>query len=205
VPGDDGPPLAGTINLTVPLATWLGLSETPGEVAGFGPLSGADCRALGQALAASPRTRCCLTVTGRHGRPIAHGCTRPGRGLPGPPAAAWVAGVPLHWLETGACTHQRESGRYRPPPSLQHLIRTRQQRCAFPGCGRPARRCDLDHTVPHHRGGRTCECNLAPLCRRHHTTKQAHGWRLHQPRPGVLTWTTPTGRSYTTQATTYPA
>jgi len=207
VSGDPGPALAGSINLTMPLRTWLGFSGSPGEVAGFGPLSGGDCRRLGQAMAASPRTRWCLTVTDSHGRPIAHGCTRPGRGLPGPPGrgtAAWVPGVPLQWLDTGGCTHQRESGCYRPPMSLQHLIRVRQQRCAFPGCGRPAHRCDLDHTVPYHRGGRTCECNLAPLCRRHHAAKQAHGWRLDQPRPGMLTWTTPSGRSYMSRATVYP-
>jgi len=200
--------VTGTINLTVPLRTWLRLSGSPGEVAGFGPLSGGDCRRLGEGMAASPRTQWCLTVTDSHGRPVAHGCTRPGRGLPGPPgggAAAWVAGVPLKWLESGGCTHRRESGCYRPPPSLQHLIRVRQQRCAFPGCGRPAVRCDLDHTVAYHRGGRTCECNLAALCRRHHAAKQARGWRLEQPCPGVLTWTTPSGRTYTTRATAYPA
>jgi hypothetical protein len=201
------PPPTGTINLTMPLRTWLGFSGSPGEVAGFGPLSGADCRRLGEVMAASPRTRWCLTLTDRHGRPVAHGCTRPGRGLPGPPGgntAAWVAGVPLEWLETGGCTHQRESGGYRPPMSLQHLIRVRQQRCAFPGCGRPAARCDLDHTVPYDLGGRTCECNLAPLCRRHHRTKQAHGWWLEQPCPGVLTWTTPSGRQYRVGPTRYP-
>ena len=46
--------------------------------------------------------------------------------------------------------------------------------------------------------------NLAPLRRTHHQAKQAHGWNPDQPRPGVLTWTTPTGRTYTTRATTYP-
>jgi len=115
-----------------------------------------------------------------------------------------VAGVPLQWLETGGCTHQRESSCYRPPLSLQHLIRLRQQRCAFPGCGRPADRCDLDHTVAYHRGGRTCECNLAPLCRRHHEAKQAPGWRLEQDQPGQMAWRLPSGRSYTTCAEPYP-
>jgi hypothetical protein len=113
-----------------------------------------------------------------------------------------MAATSLQWLETGQCAHRRESASYRPPPGLQHLIRIRQQLCVFPGCGRAARRCDLDHTVAYHRGGRTCECNLAPLCRKHHQTKQAHGWTLDQPEPGTMTWTTPTGRRYTTQPTT---
>jgi hypothetical protein len=164
----------GAINLTMPLDTWLGLGEVPGEVAGFGPLDARDSRGLAKAMAQHPRTRWCVTVTDRAGRPVAHGCARPRRdppeGGPGPPSAgglpasvaAWVAGVPLEWLEIGRCTHRRESASYRPPESLQHLIRVRQRMCAFPGCRRAARRCDLDHTIPYDRGGRTCECNLAP-------------------------------------------
>jgi hypothetical protein len=214
-PGSTGSlPLTGTINLTMPLSTWIGMSQSPGEASGFGPLSADDCRHLGAVMGAHPRTRWCLTLTGTDGRPVAHGCARPGRGVRGPPGGgagpppagqdAWVASIPMEWLETGACTHRRESAGYRPPPSLQHLIRVRQQMCAYPGCGRAARRCDLDHTIPYHRGGRTCECNLAPLCRRHHQTKQAPGWTLEQPRPGVMVWTTPSGRSYTTYPSTYP-
>jgi hypothetical protein len=246
VPGlPGGLALAGRINLTMPLGTWLGLSQSPGEVPGFGPLDADDCRSLGKATATHPRTRWCLTITDENGHPIAHGCARRRRGPPpagdpvpppecgatptgarAPPAgdrvnaaggpgrgaapgwaagiAAWVAGLELRWLESGVCTHQRESAGYRPPPSLQHLIRVRQQTCGFPGCGRPARRCDLDHTVPYEAGGRTCECNLAPLCRRHHQCKQTHGWTLEQPRPGIMIWTTPSGRSYTTCPTAYP-
>jgi hypothetical protein len=265
----DRPPLAGMVNLTVPLGTWLGVSQSPGEVPGFGPLDADDSRSLSQAMAAHPRTRWCLTITDENGHPIAHGCARrrrgpppsgdpvlpmedrarprgsrappaeggepptgdpePPTGDPEPPAgdraptasaaggsrraagpagaagvAAWVAGLELEWLETGVCAHRRESAGYRPPGSLQHLIRVRQAACAFPGCGRPARRCDLDHTVPYEAGGRTCECNLAPLCRRHHQCKQAHGWTLDQSRPGIMTWTTPSGRSYTTYTITYP-
>jgi HNH endonuclease len=88
---------------------------------------------------------------------------------------------------------------------LQHVIRVRQQLCVFPGCGRAARRCDLDHTIPYHRGGRTCECNVAPLCRKHHQAKQARGWRLDQPQPGIMIWTTPSGRRYTTRQASYPS
>jgi hypothetical protein len=29
------------------------------------------------------------------------------------------------------------------------------------------------------------------------------GWKLEQPEPGVMRWTTPAGRSYTTNPTVY--
>jgi HNH endonuclease len=116
----------------------------------------------------------------------------------------WLAGITVSKLETGDCSHPRESPAYRPPPSLRHLITVRQPTCAFPGCRRPAVRCDEDHTVPYDQGGRTCECNLAPLCRRHHRAKQAPGWHLVQDQPGQMTWRLPSGRSYATCAEPYP-
>jgi hypothetical protein len=33
----------------------------------------------------------------------------------------------------------------------------------------------------------------------------AEGWRLEQPEPGVLVWCTPSGRTYVTARTVYPA
>ena len=72
-----------------------------------------------------------------------------------------------------------------------------------PGHGAGSTACDLDHTRAYDDDGWTCECNLAPLCRRHHRAKQAQGWRLTQPQPGVLIWTTPSGRVYSAQPATY--
>jgi hypothetical protein len=179
--------LAGTINLTMPLATWLGLSDAPGEASGYGPMDSYDSRDLASVLATHPLTRWCITVTDSNGQTLAHGCARKGTAAPpssspgkppgtGPPrgtgplprssltarVSAWLAGITLAWLETGDCTHERESSAYRPPPSLQHLLRVRQQTCGHPGCRRPAKQCDLDHSIPFEKGGRTCECNLAP-------------------------------------------
>jgi len=87
---------------------------------------------------------------------------------------------------------------------MEHLIQVRQRTCSAPGCRRAAVRCDLDHTIPYDQGGPTCPCNLAPLCRRHHRAKQAPGWHLAQDTPGVMTWTLPSGRSYTTRPAPYP-
>jgi hypothetical protein len=108
-------------------------------------------------------------------------------------------------LTGGGCDHAWETPAYRPPPTLRHLIEIRHDTCVFPGCRRPAIQCDLDHTIAYERGGRTCLCNLAPLCRRHHEAKQAPGWRLEQSTPGKLTWTTPSGRCYAIRETPGPA
>jgi hypothetical protein len=198
--------LGGTVNLTMPAATWLGSGDAPGEITGTGSADAATCRQVADALAAHPATRWCVTMIDARGRAIGHGCARAG---PGPPGAAdpvaWLATITITPVETGTCTHRRESAAYQPPDSLRHVIKIRSRRCGFPGCGRPAARCDDDHTIPHHKGGRTCECNLHPLCRRHHQTKQAPGWRLDQPEPGVLVWTTPAGRTITVTPEPYPA
>ncbi|MFY9672390.1 MAG: hypothetical protein WAK44_30975, partial [Trebonia sp.] len=76
--------------------------------------------------------------------------------------------------------------------------------CPAPGCGAQAYHNDLDHTLAYP-AGITCQCDLAPPCRRHHRVKQAPGWTLTQPEPGVMRWTTPSGRSYTTRPTVYDA
>ncbi|MBO2446157.1 DUF222 domain-containing protein [Actinomadura barringtoniae] len=68
----------GTVQLTVPLTTYMGLADQPGEVAGYGPILADVARMLaGNADAA----RWCVTVTDGQGQAIAHGETayRPSR------------------------------------------------------------------------------------------------------------------------------
>jgi hypothetical protein len=100
---------------------------------------------------------------------------------------------------TGGCDHALQTPAYRPTPALRHLVNLRHTTCVFPGCRRPATQCDADHTIPYDDGGKTCLCNLAPLCRHHHQVKQTPGWNLDQATPGILSWTTPSGRRYTSQ------
>jgi len=195
-PADAG--VAALITLTVSLDTVLGRSGAPGDVAGFGLLDAPDTRDLIAAAARHPRTRWCLTVLNPDGTAAAHGCA-PGR-HPGPPAPSRFkvrAGI------RGPCDHAQAEARYRPSRQLAHLITARSTCCTAPGCSRPAARCDLDHTTPWHLGGLTCPCNLSPLCRHHHKCKQRDGWKLEQPKPGVLVWRTPAGRTYTTRPSEY--
>jgi hypothetical protein len=228
-----GTSVGAMITITVPHTALDSDTGPPGEVAGFGILDHADTRDLVAAAARNPATRWCLTVLNPDGTAAAHGCgtgTRPwppgqgppGQGPPGqgPPGSGSSGQGPpgpvtLRYLQDflkikeltpvarGSCQHAQAEHRYRPSRKLAHLVKARNTTCTAPGCGRRAARCDLDHTDPHHDGGRTCECNLAPLCRHHHRCKQAEGWWLEQPEPGVLVWHTPAGRTYTTTPTQY--
>jgi hypothetical protein len=205
---DAGPSVAALVNITVPWSTAVGRSDAPGEAAGFGLLDAEDARALIAAAARDPDTRWCLTATAPDGTAVAHGCAA-GQ-LPwrtGPEAARFFQALRLTLFPVirGPCHHAQAERRYRPGRKLRHLVRARNARCTAPGCGRPAARCDLDHTTPWHHAGLTCPCNLAPLCRHHHRCKQAEGWWLEQPEPGVLVWRTPSGRTYTTTPTVYEA
>jgi Domain of unknown function (DUF222) len=197
-----GSSLAALVTITVPLATLQGLSDAPGEVDGFGPLHGDDARDLAAVAARHPRTRWCFTAVNPDGTAAAHGCLH-GRHPPlgtGPPGSLNIPMIPV---TRGPCDHPHAEVGYHPSRALQHLIRARSATCTAPGCRRPATRCDLDHTVPWDQGGITCECDLAPLCRYHHRCKQAKGWRLKQPEPGILIWHTPSGRRFVTTPTQY--
>jgi hypothetical protein len=200
-PGYGLPPLAATINLTVPLATLLRLSDSPGEAAGYGPIAAATARLLAGAAAGQQATRWQLTVTSPEGQAAGTGSVRR-RGRGRGQATGWT--VTVEPVAAGECDHHDQEPGYRPSAALARLIRARTSTCSFPGCRRPARRCDLDHSVPYEDGGATCQCNLSPLCRRHHRVKQAEGWTLSQVSPGVLVWLTPAGRRYTTLPSQHP-
>ena len=110
--------------------------------------------------------------------------------------------VTLEPIAKGTCDHRHREDRYKPSRKLGHLVRARTATCPAPGCGASAYHADLDHTVAWPRGT-TDECNIAPPCRHHHRVKQAPGWKLEQTSPGVMRWTAPSGRTYTTTPTVY--
>jgi hypothetical protein len=85
---------------------------------------------------------------------------------------------------------------------LADFVRCRDLTCRFPGCDKPAEVCDLDHTVPFPMGP-THASNLKLLCRYHHLLKTfwggPNGWRDLQHPNGTITWTAPSGHTYTTR------
>jgi len=64
---------AGRVNLTIPLATLLGLAGRPGEIPGLGPIDPGLARDLARAAARNPATTWCITVTDQDGHAIGHG------------------------------------------------------------------------------------------------------------------------------------
>ncbi|MGI8645159.1 MAG: HNH endonuclease signature motif containing protein, partial [Nocardioides sp.] len=85
---------------------------------------------------------------------------------------------------------------YEVPERISERVALRDGACVFPWCTRPARRCDDDHVVPHSRGGPTCTCNLAPLCRHHHRLKTHTSWHYLVLEPGSFLWTSPHGHQF---------
>ena len=87
--------------------------------------------------------------------------------------------------------------RYRPSAAQRRALIARDVTCRIPGCGVPARRCDVDHGHDHALGGATTLENLESLCPGHHQMKHQSGWGVRQVGGGVIEFTTPSGRTVT--------
>jgi hypothetical protein len=159
-----------SIQITVPAAVLLGLSEAPGELSGHGVLTAGQIRTAAHAAGAVWRR----IVTDDHSGAV---------------------------LDVGRT-------RYRPTAAIADTVRAAHPRCVFPHCPRPAAACDLDHRRPFDHtgtgGGATATDNLGPLCRHHHRAKTFTAWQWHPDAAGI-TWTSPTGHTYTTVEDPLPA
>jgi hypothetical protein len=166
-PGEPGrpigkAPLPALTNITISAGTLFGWSETPAEVAGFGLLDPDSARDLIAAASNHPRTRWCVTLLGKDGEAIAHGCSAgqhpwtPARDGPANPRDGTARAGPdgnqraqlaelLCQLKItpapiakGKCDHRHREERYRPSRKLSHLTRARTITCSAPGCNAQA-------------------------------------------------------------------
>ncbi|HTR69635.1 MAG TPA: DUF222 domain-containing protein [Mycobacteriales bacterium] len=86
---------------------------------------------------------------------------------------------------------------YRPRQALRDFLVASRPTCDGPGCSVPSTRCDADHTIDHHAGGRTDEVNVRPRCRRHHRAKTHAGWDAEMRADRATKWTSPSGTTRT--------
>jgi hypothetical protein len=233
-PGPIPPGFVGHVNLTIPLTTTLNLAERPGEIPGIGPIDPDLARDLAAAAARNPRTTWCVTVTDQRGHAIGHGCARTEarshrqRAGPGPPGftftpasrdgppdgyGTWRLRTPgngpdlrvtLDPLTTQDCDHRYQARGHDPGVKLRHLSQVRYATCTGIACRRPSTHADFEHNTPYEAGGLTCLCNGGPKCRQDHRLKQHPRWKVDQRPDGTFRWTTPSGRTCTTEPTRYP-
>jgi hypothetical protein len=171
-----------TVHLVLPLATLAGGDE-PGELLGHGPVP-------------APLARDLLVRT------------RPGDHAPdGHPVTVLLRQdvTFTRWLtDPRGVVVATPAPTYRPPAGMARAVRARDLTCRFPGCRTSAQRCDLDHTVPWPAGDTSSE-NLTALCRGHHEGKTHRRWNVTlDPDTAALTWTAPTGHTYTTHPPAWP-
>src|SRR4030095_12887715 len=84
----------------------------------------------------------------------------------------------------------------RPTAAETSFVQARDLTCRFPGCRRPATRCDDDHCRDYAKGGISYRTNLANLCKAHHTLKHEQGLEYEISIGGTVYWYFPDGRLY---------
>ena len=193
VPGADQPHRPGRHR--------LGWSAAPGEAGGWGltdpgdtrrllssrlPCTPAPAGASPSSRPTAPRSRTAApaapTPGSRHRETASETATDPTPGRPPrSPTLLRDLNVTFTPIAKGSCDHASAEDRYTPSRKLKHLVRARTATCPAPGCGAQAVHGDLDHTLAYP-AGITCQCDLAPPCRRHHRVKQAPGWTLDPAR-----------------------
>ncbi|WLP88991.1 HNH endonuclease signature motif containing protein [Gordonia sp. NB41Y] len=104
----------------------------------------------------------------------------------------------------GYAVAPRGALRYRPPEWLRDKVVALDKICRYPGCGRDASACELDHVVKFDHadpasGGWTVEFNLMPLCRADHQRKHLGLWIPTMLTDRAIVWRNPlTGKTVTT-------
>jgi hypothetical protein len=111
--------------------------------------------------------------------------------------APWVTRVLTH-PETGVVLSMGRKV-YKLPRRLRRWLKYRDGTCRFPGCGRPARKADIDHVKDWAFGGATNFDNLICLCPFHHKLKHNSRWKVELLDNGIVRWTSPDGRTYDTE------
>jgi hypothetical protein len=91
------------------------------------------------------------------------------------------------------------AGQRFPTAALRRHVQILSRTCGGIGCRRSASRSQFDHTRDYRYGGPTIRTNGDMLCNHDHDLKTKGGWKLEQPEPGHLIWTSPLGQTYRTR------
>ena len=100
--------------------------------------------------------------------------------------------------------HLLDAGRaYPAPPVMVEFVKTRDVDDRFPGATRTAANAQVDHIRAHAGGGPTSSANSQSLSPHTHRAKTFGGFTPRHLGHGIIQWTTPLGRTYTTRPHDY--
>jgi hypothetical protein len=155
------------VNITIDLATLLGLRKGIAEIPGVGAIPAG----IAQWLLADGAPLRRLVIDDMNGQLLDYGRTT-----------------------------------YTVPPALAEFLIAKSIHSASPYSQVDAAGCDMEHNVPHQRGGATDRINVTPMDRRWHRAKTHGDWSYEKaPETGVVTWTSPTGLTATIDPYDYRA
>ncbi|NMN98250.1 HNH endonuclease signature motif containing protein [Antrihabitans stalactiti] len=215
------------VQVTVDIATLLGLLSNPAYLDGHGPIDPDLARTLADDGTWQVMLTECLHLAEEHGlierEPTTQFVARGGRhnaGIIPEPAAvqpdpvvpaatpppAVQRHIPVHVGRVQGPTSLRlpkTAFIYRPNAETTALVRARDQHCRFPGCNVPAAKCQLDHIEEFDQtnppdGGLTLPENLQCLCQLHHTLKTLKLWRAEALPGSRIRWTSSHGEHFIT-------
>lgn len=180
-----------SVDVRMPIAVALGLSDQPALLAGYGPIGADQARAL---LPTADLVRAC--VDSRTGEVLA--VDRPVR------AKAWRAGDPdlaaalrhalVDFATSGGTIPDLATDGYVPTEALGRLVDLRDVTSVFPGDSTAARRSERDQRLPYPLGP-TDDGNLQNLSKRWHRAKHTR-WRTRLLDDGTIEWVSPSRGVY---------
>jgi hypothetical protein len=213
------------IEISVELATLLGLNDHPATLPGLGPILADLARRI---VARQRGAEWRYAIAGQTGHFLFGGITRrrPHHSHHGTHDGVVELVIPATLLDQLAANPsltgpwcgviediaQQYRDRHRPladlddhpnrrfpTATLRRHIQLRDRTCVGPGCRRPATHTDFDHTQDHQHGGPTTSDNGGACCTHDHRLKTKGGWRLRQPEPGQFVWQSALGQTHRTR------
>ena len=184
-----------TVDVRMPVAVALGLSDHPAVLSGYGPIGADEARAL---LPSADLVRAC--VDGETGEVLA--VDRPVR------LRTWAGGLDddsrartralrqalVRMATSGGSIPELRTDGYVPSEALGRLVDLRDVTSVFPGDSTPARVTERDHRVPYPLGP-TDGGNLQNTTKHWHRAKHA-GWHTRLLGDGTVRWRSPSGGTY---------
>ena len=180
-----------SLDVRMPIAVALGLSDHPALLAGYGPIGADQARAL---LPTADLVRAC--VDSRTGevltvdRPVRTKTWRAGD----PDLAAALRRALVEFATSGGTIPDLATDGYVPTEALGRLVDLRDVTSVFPGDSTAARRSERDHRLPYPLGP-TDDWNLQNLAKRWHRAKHTR-WRTRLLDDGTTQWLSPSHGVY---------